>query len=55
MLTTINWPLFMQVVLSLVIVAASLCKVLWGNGDTTTKHWAFGMIGMILGYWLKGH
>jgi hypothetical protein len=50
----VNWRLFMQMILSLAVVTASLCLVLPGHGDATTKHWAFGMIGTVLGYWLKG-
>lgn len=53
MKSSINWRVFMQVVLSLVLVASSLFVVLTQHGDANAQHWAFGMIGMVMGFWLR--
>jgi hypothetical protein len=49
----LNWRVFMQVVLSLGLVASSLFVVLAQHGDASARHWAFGMIGMVMGFWLR--
>jgi len=43
----------MQVVLSLGLVTSSLFVVLVQRGDASAQHWAFGMIGMVMGFWLR--
>jgi hypothetical protein len=48
-----NWRVFMQIVLSLGLVASSLFVVLVQRGDASAQHWAFGMIGMVMGFWLR--
>jgi hypothetical protein len=38
---------------SLIILACALFVILSSRFKTTEKHWAFGVIGTILGYWLR--
>jgi hypothetical protein len=42
------------VAISLVTLLPSLFVVLSGHYGEDTQKWAFGIIGTILGYWLKG-
>lgn len=42
----------MQVVLSIVLVSAALC-MLFSRTDAEAQKWAYGIIGLILGFWLK--
>jgi hypothetical protein len=44
----------MQVVISLVLLAASLYVILSKNYGDSETHWSFATVGTILGYWLKG-
>ena len=44
---------WMKAVLSLGIVLAALYIVLFKSEDRKARDWAFGAIGLILGYWLK--
>ena len=44
---------WMQVVLSLLVVMAALYLVLLQDADTEAQKWAYGIIGIILGFWLK--
>ena len=49
-----NTPqLIMQLIMSLVFGGASLYVVLSKKYDEATQKWAFGTIGLILGFWLK--
>jgi len=45
--------LMMQGVVSLFVLAASLLVVLTHGFDQGAKYWAFGTVGMVVGYWLK--
>jgi hypothetical protein len=49
-----DYRVLMQVLLSLVLVGASLLIILSQAYDPNSKHWAFGTIGTIVGFWLKG-
>jgi membrane protease YdiL (CAAX protease family) len=42
----------MQVTISLVLLAASLFVILWKGYGPKDKHWAYGTIGTLLGFWL---
>jgi hypothetical protein len=42
----------MQVVLSIGLVSAALC-MLFSRSDAEAQKWAYGIIGLILGFWLK--
>ncbi len=43
----------MQVIISFVLLAAALYVILSKKFDTDTQKWAFGIVGTIVGYWLK--
>jgi len=44
--------LIMQGIVSLFILAASLFIILM-HGFGPGEHWAYGSVGMVVGYWLK--
>jgi hypothetical protein len=44
---------FMQFAISLRMLAAALVVILSPHFDPSIKHWAFGLTGTILGFWLK--
>src|SRR2546427_6777852 len=44
----------MQIVVSLVLLAAALFIILSERYDPNSKHWAFATVGTILGFWLRG-
>jgi hypothetical protein len=46
--------LVMQIVVSLALLLACLLVVLSNKYDPNSKHWAFGMLGTIVGFWLRG-
>lgn len=43
----------MSVVVSLAVLCASLYVVLSGHYDDSTQKWAFGIIGSLIGFWVK--
>jgi hypothetical protein len=47
-------PLFMQVLMSIALLGASLYVILSGKYQTPDQHWAYGTIGTVMGFWLKG-
>jgi hypothetical protein len=44
----------MQVIISLVLLGASLYFVFSGSYDADRQKWAFATIGTLIGFWLKG-
>jgi len=46
--------LFMQPLVSIVILIASLYIILSSSFSPQDKHWAFGTAGTVIGFWLKG-
>ena len=42
----------MRVLISLVVLAAALYVILSDKYDDDVKKWAFGVVGLIVGYWL---
>jgi hypothetical protein len=46
--------LIIQLMVTLVFSAAALYTVLSKNYRPTDRHWAYGALGTILGYWLGG-
>ena len=46
--------LIMQCFVSCIILAASLYVILSGSFSPQDKHWAFGSVGTVIGFWLKG-
>jgi hypothetical protein len=52
--SNIDHRIIMQILLSLLLVGASLYVVLAEHYDPNSKHWAFGTLGTIMGFWLRG-
>jgi hypothetical protein len=44
----------MQVILSILLVAGSLFIVLSAKYTAQDQHWAYGTLGTVLGFWLRG-
>ena len=42
----------LQAVLSLIVMAAALYLIIF-DGNLDAQKWAYGIIGVILGYWFK--
>jgi hypothetical protein len=49
-----NSKLLIQFIFSLIILIVSFYMVLSKQYSDETNKWAFGMIGLIIGYWLSG-
>jgi hypothetical protein len=45
--------MMMQAIVSLFILAVSLFVILEHRFDPGNKYWAYGSVGMVVGYWLK--
>lgn len=45
--------LWMMVIVTLIVLPCSLYVILFGNFDDGTKKWAFGVVGSLIGFWLK--
>ncbi|MFZ0137014.1 MAG: hypothetical protein WAK89_08155 [Candidatus Sulfotelmatobacter sp.] len=45
--------LLMQAVVSLAVLGASLFIILTRGFGPDSKRWAYGSVGMVVGYWLK--
>jgi hypothetical protein len=43
----------MPIAVSIVVLSVALYVVLFRADDRKARDWAFGAIGLILGYWLK--
>ena len=41
-------------VISMLVLGSCLYIILSGNYEEATHKWAYGMVGTIMGYWLKG-
>jgi Tfp pilus assembly major pilin PilA len=50
---TSDIPIVMQVVVSLVLLSATLFVVLSKKYDAKDKHWAYATVGLIIGFWLR--
>ncbi len=48
-----DWRALVQILLTAALMAASLIVVLSNKYTPAQKHWAYGMIGTLLGFWLK--
>ena len=44
----------MQAVVTVALLLPCLIMILSDSYDANSKHWAFGTVGTILGFWLKG-
>jgi F0F1-type ATP synthase assembly protein I len=47
-------PLVMRIVVSLVVLAAGLYVILDHAYQVEDKKWGYGIVGTVVGYWLKG-
>ena len=45
----------MQVLLSLILLAASVFVILAKRFGPKDKHWAYGTVGTLIGFWLKSN
>jgi len=45
--------LFVRIGLSVVVLGASLFIILSQKFSSDSSKWAFGMIGLVVGYWLR--
>jgi hypothetical protein len=52
-LATWDIKLVMQLILSLVLLAATLYVILSKSYQAKDKHWAYTTLGMVIGFWLK--
>lgn len=48
-----DWRAAMQIALTAVLLGASLFVIMSHKYAPAQKHWAYGMIGTLLGFWLK--
>lgn len=49
----IRVKLIVQILVSAVVLTASLWVILSNNYPDAHLKWAFGMIGVVIGYWLR--
>ncbi len=45
--------LYAAIAVSVVVLGAALYVILSGNYESDYSKWAFGTVGVVLGYWLK--
>lgn len=48
-----NYPLIAQLVISAILLAAALFVILTKKYPPQDKHWAYGALGTVVGFWLK--
>jgi hypothetical protein len=48
-----SYPLVAQLVISAVLLAAALFVILTKKYPPQDKHWAYGALGTVVGFWLK--
>jgi len=48
-----NSEVAVKLLISMCILAFSMYLIVWFNTDKETKNWAFGMIGLIVGFWIN--
>ncbi len=48
-----RWYFIVRAALSLIVLLVSLIVILNGSYSDATTKWAIGMIGLVVGYWLK--
>jgi hypothetical protein len=46
-------PLAMKILISVVVLGVALYVILAKRYTPRDKHWAYGAVGLITGYWLK--
>lgn len=48
-----RWKFIVQVTVSGIILMASLVIILSNKYPDATMKWAFGLVGVVIGYWLR--
>lgn len=48
-----SYPLVAQLVISAILLAAALFVILTKKYPPQDKHWAYGALGTVVGFWLK--
>jgi uncharacterized membrane protein len=48
-----RWHFVGRVAVSAIVIVACLYVVLKGSYPDATTKWAYGMIGLVVGYWLR--
>jgi len=48
-----SYPLAAQLVISAVLLVAALFVILTKRYPAQDKHWAYGALGTVVGFWLK--
>jgi hypothetical protein len=48
-----RWLLLIRAIVSAVVLGASLYVILGNSLPDATNKWAFGSVGIIIGYWLR--
>jgi hypothetical protein len=48
-----RWHFAARAVVSAVVIVACLLVILKGNYPDAITKWAFGMMGLVVGYWLR--
>ena len=48
-----RWTFVARAVVSVVMLTSSLFVILSGKYPDSTTKWAYGMVGLVVGYWLR--
>jgi len=51
--TTKDWNILGRLLISLIVLAAALYVILSNAYPDAHLKWAFGIVGVIIGYWIK--
>lgn len=54
LLARIDAPDHVQVALTFIVLTAALWVILSKRYPPKAEHWAYGIVGMVLGFWLRG-
>jgi hypothetical protein len=52
-LTSKDWLILTRIGVSVTVLLSALAAILWNSYPDSHLKWAFGVVGVILGYWLK--
>jgi bacteriorhodopsin len=52
-LTAKEWNVIGRLIISVVVLIVALYVILAGSYPDATVKWAFGAVGIVLGYWLR--
>ena len=48
-----RWTFVARVLISLIALVAGISVILGGSYPDATVKWAYGMVGLVVGYWLR--